>query len=648
MSLRSQLLAVFSALFVAVLTAILWVSVSGTRSYLEQQLGSHAQDAATALSVTLGQSLGKGDIVFAQAQVVSVFDRGYFKRIDVLGPNRVALVRREVPEQVDGVPLWFVRWFPLEAPPGEAFVGSGWRQLGKVLVISQPTFAYQHLWNTSVDLVAWLFAISAAALALVWGVLHFLLKPLYAIERSAMSVQAKRFEQIQQRPRAPELARVVTAMNQMSRSVGEMLAAETSKAQALHKQAYEDELTGLANRRGYELRLSELLLDEHQFASGAVVAVEIDDMRLLRRSHGYAAADHILRVVADTARGVFGHASGSLLARSNEFSFNFILLDMPQTQVVDLANQLHRSVLEQLQAYTPSHSVGINVGVAFFQRQEQRSDVFARADLAVESARQSGRNGFHVLQDVDGDNKSLGSMGWRGLIQAALVENRWRLLRQPVLQLNQAQTVLQFECMARLVDANGDLVPASHFMPMAARHQLMPDVDRAVVSLALNHLIDQKQEQALVVINLSPQSMASAEFMDWLAVKLGGLAARANHLAVEVSEFGALRNLQATLRLRDLMHSHGGKFGIDHFGLDPKALDLLRDVLPDYVKLTGSLTQEIEAVEAVSQMLESFVKLAHSLDVMVIAQQVERADQLAALAKAEVDGGQGYYLGAPQ
>lgn len=648
MSLRSQLLGVFSALFVAVLAAILWVSMSGTRDYLEQQLGSHAQDAATALSVTLGQSLGKGDVVLAQAQVVSVFDRGYFKRIDVLGPDRVAVVTREIPEKVEGVPLWFVRWFALETPAGEAFVGSGWRQLGKVLVISQPTFAYQHLWNTCVDLVAWLIAISAAALALVWGVLHFILKPLYAIERSAMNVQAKRFEQIQQRPRAPELARVVTAMNQMSRSVGEMLAAETSKAQALHKQAYEDELTGLVNRRGYELRLSELLLDEHQFTHGAVVAVEIDDMRLLRRSHGYAAADHILRVVADTARAVFGQAAVSLLARNNEFSFNFILLDVPQPEVIGLATELHRSVLEQLLAHIPSQSVGINAGVAFFHHQDRRSDVFARADLAVESARQSGRNGFHVLQDATGDSQSLGSFGWRALIQTALVENRWRLLRQPVLQLDQAQTVLQFECMARLVDAKGDLVPASHFMPMAARHQLMPDVDRAVVSLALNYLVDKGREKALVVINLSPQSMASVDFMDWLAVKLGGLASQANQLAVEVSEFGALRNVQATLRLRGLMHTHGAKFGIDHFGLDPRALDLLRDVLPDYVKLTGSLTQEIEAVEAVSQMLESFVKLAHSLDVMVIAQQVERADQLVALARADVDGGQGYYLGAPQ
>ncbi len=100
--------------------------------------------------------------------------------------------------------------------------------------------------------------------------------------------------------------------------------------------------------------------------------------------------------------------------------------------------------------------------------------------------------------------------------------------------------------------------------------------------------------------------------------------------------------------MRDLVRARGGKFGIDHFGLDPKALKLLRDILPDYVKLNGALVDEVEAVESVSHMLQSFVKLAHSLHVQVIAQKVERAEQVAVLVSAHVDAAQGHYFGAPQ
>jgi EAL domain-containing protein (putative c-di-GMP-specific phosphodiesterase class I) len=136
--------------------------------------------------------------------------------------------------------------------------------------------------------------------------------------------------------------------------------------------------------------------------------------------------------------------------------------------------------------------------------------------------------------------------------------------------------------------------------------------------------------------------------MDWFGARLKDLGGSAKRLAIEVSEFGAIRNMAATLRVRDLLRSHGGKFGIDHFGLDPKALQLLRDVLPDYVKLTGSLMEDVGAVEAVSEMLQSFVNLAHSLEVMVIAQQVERAEQITVLNAVKVDAGQGYYFGAPK
>ncbi|MDP1998321.1 MAG: EAL domain-containing protein [Rhodoferax sp.] len=252
------------------------------------------------------------------------------------------------------------------------------------------------------------------------------------------------------------------------------------------------------------------------------------------------------------------------------------------------------------------------------------------------------------MADQPEESASLGSHGWRTLIQTALVENRWRLLHQPVQSLSLAGKVLQAECMARLVDAQGALVPASNFMPMASRHRLMPEVDRAMVTMGLSFLKQNTQSNEMVAINLSHQSMVDAGFMDWFVARLDALGGSALRLAIEVPEFAALRHTAAAMRVRDLVRARGGKFGIDHFGLDPKALKLLRDLLPDYVKLNGALVDEVEAVESVSDMLASFVQLAHSLDVLVIAQKVERAEQVAVLVQAQVDAAQGHYFGAPQ
>uniref|UniRef100_UPI001B64225C EAL domain-containing protein n=1 Tax=Rhodoferax sp. TaxID=50421 RepID=UPI001B64225C len=230
----------------------------------------------------------------------------------------------------------------------------------------------------------------------------------------------------------------------------------------------------------------------------------------------------------------------------------------------------------------------------------------------------------------------------------ALVEKRWRLLFQPVLALDTTRRVLQTECMARLIDNKGALVPAANFLPMAARHQLMPEVDKAMLSLAFERLRQDGFDQVTVAVNLSPQSLGDAAFMTWLELEAGKLGRMARFLAIEVSEFGAVRNVPAAQRTKALVQRLGGKFGIDHFGLEPKALELLRQLVPDYVKLSGALMADLSSVETATEMLLSFVTLAHSLDVMVIAQQLENEQQLSSLQVALVDAGQGYYFGAPQ
>ena len=73
----------------------------------------------------------------------------------------------------------------------------------------------------------------------------------------------------------------------------------------------------------------------------------------------------------------------------------------------------------------------------------------------------------------------------------------------------------------------------------------------------------------------------------------------------------------------------------------------MRQLTPDYVKLTGRLVQDMTVEDKVGEMLLVIVKLAHSLDVTVIAQNVETEAQIAALVAANVDGGQGYYFGKP-
>jgi EAL domain-containing protein (putative c-di-GMP-specific phosphodiesterase class I)/GGDEF domain-containing protein len=626
---------------------ILGVSLSGTRRYLEQQLASHAQDAATAMSITLVPSLAKGDTVLAQTQVMSVFDRGYYKRVDVLAADRTRLVSKELPEHIEGVPTWFSNQFPIETAQGEAHISSGWRQLGKVLVVSQPTQAYQYLWWSAVDMGLWLALIYVFALVLTQMHLHFILWPLRMIEDSARAIQHKRFEQITSLPKAPELSRVVKAMNDMSRRVAEMLDEQTEHAATLLKKAYEDEQTGLVNRRGFELELKELLEGDYQFTLAGMIFVELDDMRAFGRSHGFSEVVAVLTTVTGAAEAALKGEHVTLMGRANEFTFSFILAGLSEEELVARADALRKRLADDIGRLPASGNVAFDIGMTYFRQDEHQATIFARSDLAVESARHSGRNGLVVLPDKRDDFSELGSFGWRMLIQSALNENRLFLVSQPAVRLASRTNIVHEELLARLLDTKGNLVPAMQFLPMAVRHDLMRDVDCSLVVLAISYLGITEKKDKHFAINLSSQSIANRQFVGWLAEQLDFLKLDARRLSFEISEIGCLRDIESALTVMDMVHKFGAKFGIDNFGLDSRALKLLRQIPSDYVKLNSGVISTITTDTQAREIVKSIVRLAHSLDIQVFAMSVETEAQVAMLLGLAVDGAQGYLFGAP-
>jgi hypothetical protein len=189
---------------------------------------------------------------------------------------------------------------------------------------------------------------------------------------------------------------------------------------------------------------------------------------------------------------VFDGVQIAILARSNEFSFSFLLADLTHDQVSELAVALRQRIMDALVDFAARTQRGESTPGWRFSGRATR----ARMCLPALTWRWSlpaspAATALWCCPTTHTEKATLGSFGWRTLIESALVESRWRLLRQPVVRLLAAKEVIHSECMARLVDGQGELVPASSFMPMAARHRLMTDVDRAMVTLALQQVHDE-------------------------------------------------------------------------------------------------------------------------------------------------------------
>jgi EAL domain-containing protein (putative c-di-GMP-specific phosphodiesterase class I) len=118
-------------------------------------------------------------------------------------------------------------------------------------------------------------------------------------------------------------------------------------------------------------------------------------------------------------------------------------------------------------------------------------------------------------------------------------------------------------------------------------------------------------------------------------------------VSLEVPQFGALRHPAGLNAIRQLCRQRHVAFGMDHFDLAPQAVKMMRTTVPDRVKLSGALSHDLLASDDSRELLAAFVKLAHSLEVKVIAQKIEDQEQVVALLGVGVDGGQGLHFGAP-
>lgn len=631
-------------MFLALLLVVLVASVSATRRYLEQQLASHAQDAATALSHSLASSLAKADPVLAASQVKSVFDRGYFRQIVVMQLDGKVFYQREMPAGLERVPGWFSRLIPLDTAPGEAFVSSGWRQLGKVGVISQPTLAYEHLWNETTDLAIWLGLAYVVALFLTGLLLKVILNPLGQIEQLALAIQSRRFETIKTIPRAPELSRVVQAMNELSRRVSEMLDIEFSRAESLRREAYSDEVTGLENRRGFDLRMGQTLA-EAQFDHGMAMSITIHGLSEFSVRRGYQESDQLLRMFAQLGSEQLGLGRGAICGRISAQALMFVQFDESLELFEKACQTLKTLYSDSLEKFAPAPELSFSMGATAFSLGDQRSQVMARIDLATEVAREAGRNHLHVLVAELAEQGDRGSLKWRALIVDALKDGRTFVVAQPVLRLANFASA-HVELMARLRDVDGEPISAAMFVPMALRHRLMSQIDRFALQQAVERA--RRFPRQRYSINVSAQALGDEAYLDCVDLLLRSEPTIARCLSFELSEFACVEQEALVAAFVDRIRALGCGFGIDHFGLDPVGLHFVRRVPPDFVKLDGSLVLDLLDHAEVSVWVESVIGSLLPLSIAVYALFVESDEVAVRLEALGVSAGQGRLYGLPR
>lgn len=646
MTLFRQLFLGASLLFLSVMAGVEAIYLANSRVYLQQQLESHSQDAATSLALWLATLQSLDDRALIETAVNTSFDRGYFESIRVVSVSGETLVHKQLAPAQGDVPDWFTRLFPLRPPSAESLISSGWRQLGRVLVTSHPNFSYLQLWHTGVQTVALLITVYLLALFALRVFLGNILRPLTEIEAAAIAIGERDFKTIALAPKARELGRVVAAMNSLSGKIRRFIEDESARSERLQKEAYRDPVTGLYNRRGLEYQLQGLFHAEHDVYSGMFLMLELERFKAFNQRHGYQRADELLALVAQTVSAT-GAEKTVVCSRFGGASFAIAAINIDAGAAEALIAAVCAAVDSVIAEQSLAEEVPFHCGAVYFDAgAPPLPELWAAADVAFTRAQQKGHNAFELVALADLDHRGRGSRAWREQIEAAIDGGKLALYTQAVLDLPQ-RALLQSEVVTRILDDGSVPVAAAQFLPMAARHGLMPKIDCQVLDMLIARIDAGASLAPVVAINISAQTVADAALRRRLLDSLQGRRDIAARLVFEMTEFGAVQVPALTLSFAADVRRLGAQFALDHFGLHRDSLRQLHSLLPQYIKLAPVYTSELAENQDSRFIVSSLISIALPLEIGVIAQAVETEPVIQLLQEMGFSGYQGYANGRP-
>ncbi len=421
----------------------------------------------------------------------------------------------------------------------------------------------------------------------------------------------------------------------------------------LSYQASHDELTGLVNRREFDIRLRRALTNARaQSSRHALCYLDLDQFKVVNDTCGHIAGDELLRrmgaVLQETVR------KGDTLARLGGDEFGVLLEHCDLAQAERVAKVILKAVEDfEFEWNESKFKIGVSIGlVPITAESGDVTAVLSAADTACYEAKDQGRNRFHVY---DADDEDLvrrhGEMQWVGRINQALEEQRFVLFYQPIIPVAEGNAQkARMELLVRMVDEEGGLLLPGGFLPAAERYGLAAKLDRWVVENAIRWLSEYRSSEdrlEMCSINVSGHTLNDPSFVDFVVSELKNLQVSPELVCFEITETSAIANLKSAIAFMKQLQKIGCRFALDDFGSGVSSFAYLRSLPVDILKIDGQFVRDMATDEVDAGMVAAINEIARVMNKETVAEFVETEEVLERLRKVGVDFAQGYGVGRP-
>ncbi len=422
-------------------------------------------------------------------------------------------------------------------------------------------------------------------------------------------------------------------------------------ARQLSHQAKHDALTGLVNRWEFEQQLAVAVQSAREEDKvHALLYLDLDQFKVVNDTCGHVAGDELLRQLAPQLKHHI--RSVDTLSRLGGDEFGVLLQDCPLDEAVSIANELRQTVQDFRFIWEDRmFAIGVSIGlVPITVLSANASDLLSAADVGCYQAKELGRNQVRVYQPGDEDlARRHGEMQWISRINGALEEGRFSLHCQaavPIAGTGSAGGRHYHEILIRMVDEDGGLVPPMAFIPAAERYNLMPAIDRWVVTHTFQQIARQGCNGGFVcAINVSGHTLGDNDFLEFVDRQLRESGVDPHCVAFEVTETAAITNLTRAIEFLSTFKARGCRFSLDDFGSGLSSFAYLKNFPVDYLKIDGAFVKDMVHDPMDHALVSAINQLGHVMGIATIAEFVESPDILEALRQVGVDYAQGFAIG---
>ena len=618
MSLFKQIAVLVSTVFSLLFVVILAVSFGILKQSAQKSLYENAQNSASSISLSMTNTgVDEGSI---KTVINASFDNGNYEKILFKDMQNNTMYERLKANQEDVVPSWFLNFVDIKEIGASASISSGWSVVGTLEIYNDRAVLYAQLYEIFQSLIATLALASLVLLIILAALVHFMLKPLFVIEKQALGVMQNEFIIEKKIPFTLEFKSLTLSINGMIAKIQSVFENANAALRQNKELLYFDAATKLHNRHYFALKASEYILEKGGYSKGIMVIVSVSRVDLLNKLIGYQKTDAYFEEVAQEFNTAFLSISGNLIARLNGTEFVAIL---PCAHVKEFQHEIElfsSKIRTQFDALEIEESkIEFTLGFCLYDNEESIGKIFSKIDYTLSQAKLSGTQNYLSLEK---DALDMGKEQWRELLKSAIEQDCFELSFVDIVNQQDASVVYkEINFYLKTKERNYNY---SEFIGSVLELRMLPDVYMSVIQKVLNNAHD----AIPIIVYLPHHFIECTESYGYFKNMLETLNKKPTKTIIfEIAEDSLIKRYDCSVHIIKLIKSFGYEFAVCNFIASSDDYTFLKELKPRFIKASKNFILD-------SQQNINLTKIMmQSLDLDMLVDDVENQEEIEALKK---------------